>query len=396
MTNATASASGPQAADGLPLPGLLAQLAAEPACGVDLHVLLQRILESAMQIAGAQAGAVWVLSAAGDRLELVSQRGLPEQVVHAEQSVAVPVGAGGSAQAGDSIEWVEDVQPGRHASQDGSFGHGCPRVLAVRLSHRGGVLGLINLYFAGDTGLDAATLTLLKAVGELLGLALNNARLERKHLGAALALERQVMVAELHDSVAQNLVFVKMRMPLLHEAIAAHDEANALRYCGEVRQAVSGANTNLRLLLSELRAPVDPLGLKHALRSCILMFAQRTQISLDFDDQAPELRLSVTQESQVFHIVQESLANVAKHAQAQRAWLSIAQRGDRVDVIVDDDGSGPPAGADVAQASHFGLDIMRQRADRLSGRIEIGPRDGGGTRVHLSFPLPNNPMVSAQ
>ena len=395
MTNATASASGPQAVEGSPLPGPSAQLAAEPADEQDLRALLQRVLESGMQMAAAQAGVVRVLSDAGDRLQMVGQRGLPEQVARAEQSIAVPVGAAGRAQAGDTVAWVDDELRSPHASRDGTGGHDRSRVLALLLSHQGRVFGLINLYFGGDTAPDAATLALLKCVGELLGLALNNAHREREKLGVALALERQVMAAEVHDSVAQNLAFVKMRMPLLHDAITAQDNASALRYCDEVRQAVSGANTNLRQLLGEFRAPVDPLGLKHALRSCILMFAQHTQVTLDFDDQAPELHLSLTQESQVFHIVQESLANIAKHARAQRAWLSIAQRGERVDVIVDDDGSGATASTDVAQFNHFGLDIMRQRAQRLGGRIEIGPREGGGTRVHLSFPLANDPLAAA-
>jgi two-component system nitrate/nitrite sensor histidine kinase NarX len=185
-----------------------------------------------------------------------------------------------------------------------------------------------------------------------------------------------------------------MRMPLLHESIAAQDTASALRYCDDVRQAVSAAHTNLRQLLSEFRVPMDPQGLKHALQSSILVFAQRTQVALDFDDQAPALRLSPTQESQVFHIVQESLANIAKHASARHAWLRLAQAFGRVDVLIEDDGTGPPAVDALPTGSHFGVDIMRERATRLGGRLDIGPRAGGGTRVHLSFPLAVDPTTA--
>ena len=97
MTNATASASDPQAVEGSPLPGPCAPLATEPADEQDLRALLQRVLESGMQMAAAQAGVVRVLSAAGDCLQMVGQCGLPEPVARAEQSIAVPLGAAGRA-----------------------------------------------------------------------------------------------------------------------------------------------------------------------------------------------------------------------------------------------------------------------------------------------------------
>ena len=67
---------------------------------------------------------------------------------------------------------------------------------------------------------SAEVLALLKSVGELLGLALDNARLESENLRAVVLNERQMLAAEVHDSVAQTLAFIKMRMPLLQEAIA--------------------------------------------------------------------------------------------------------------------------------------------------------------------------------
>ena len=89
-------------------------------------------------------------------------------------------------------------------------------------------------------------LAILRSVGELLGLALNNARLEQEHLRATLMSERQMMAAEVHDSLAQSLAFVKMRMPLLHDAMRAHDDARAQQYCDDVRSAVTQAHASLR------------------------------------------------------------------------------------------------------------------------------------------------------
>ena len=206
-------------------------------------------------------------------------------------------------------------------------------------------------------------------------------------LEAALLAQRQALAAEVHDSVAQTLSFVKMRMPLLQDAIGSGDAGAALRYCEDVRKAVGSAHTSLRQLLTEFRVPVAPQGLKHALRSSILVFSQRTRVPLEFDDQAPDLSLSATQESQVFHIVQEALTNIAKHASARQAWVRLTQAGGRLEVAIEDDGCGASHEEDLGGAHHFGLDIMRERAARLGGRLDIGARAGGGMRVHLSFPL---------
>jgi len=374
--------SGRRASDG----GILAEITAGLAAGSDLHDLLQRFLTPVMQIAGAHAGAVRVLSPEGDRLQMISQIGLPEHVVCAERSVDPACGICGSAFTRDTVVWADDVGHCARRSADSYFGQECRHLLAVPLTHRGRVLGLYNLFFGTRPVLEAESTALLQSIGELLGLALHNAVLEREHLRATVLSERQAMAAEVHDSIAQTLAFVKMRMPLLQQAITSHDEAAALGYCADVRKAVSSAHTNLREVLTHFRAPMDPLGLKHALRSSVLAFCELTRVDLKFEDRAPELRLSAAQELQVLRIVQEAFANIAKHARAHRAWLTIEQRGGQIVVVIEDDGDGLATANSARDASHYGLDIMRQRAASLAGSLDVRARDGGGTLVHLEFP----------
>lgn len=368
--------------------GLLAEIAAGLSAGKDLGALLQRFLVPIMHLAGARAGAVRVLSPEGDRLQMISAIGLPEHVAGAERAVDSGCGACGSAFAGDAIVWTSDVRHCARHTADAYFGDVCQRLLAVPMTHRGQVLGLYNLFFDGEARITDDTSALLKTIGELLGLALHNARLERENLQATLLAERQAMAAEVHDSIAQTLAFVKLRMPLLESAIAAGNQAQAaLRYCADVRQAVTTAHTNLRAILGQLRAPMDPRGLKPALGASVAAFRESTRVALEFDDRAPALQLTPAQESQVFRIVQEALANIARHAGASRAWLGIEQNAGQVDIVVEDDGTGLPHAEPQPGGSHFGLDIMRQRAARLGGALEIGARAEGGTRVKLSFPV---------
>ena len=377
----------PRTGRGVPEGGILAEITAGLAAGSDLHDLLQRFLRPVMQIAGARAGAVRVLSPEGDRLQMISEVGLPEHVVCAERSVDTACGICGSAFARHTVVWASDVGHCARRSADSYFGQECRHLLAVPLTHRGRVLGVYNLFFDTRSVLDAESTALLQSIGELLGLALHNALLEREHLRATVLSERQAMAAEVHDSIAQTLAFVKMRMPLLQEAIAQRDETAALGYCADVRKAVSSAHTNLREVLAHFRAPMDPMGLKHALRASIASLRELTDIDLAFDDQVPDLRLSASQEHQVLRVVQEALANIAKHARARRAWLKIALLRGGVDVVVEDDGCGVAGVDPPAAASHYGMDIMRERARSVGGTVEVSPRDGGGTRVHLWLPV---------
>ena len=374
-------------------PGILAEIAAGLAAGTDLHGLLARFLTPIMQIAGARAGAVRVLSPEGDRLQMISEVGLPDHVARAERAVDPTCGVCGSAFSRDAIMSAGDLGHCARRSHDQYFGHECRQVMAVPLTYRGRVLGLYNLFFDSRPAADDESRSLFKSIGELLGLALHNALLERETLRATVLAERQAMAAEVHDSIAQTLAFVKMRLPLLQEAIAGQDEASALKYCADVRQAVSSAHGNLREVLAHFRAPLDPLGLRHALQSCTAAFRELTRIDLSFDEQLPDLQLSVAQEFQVLRIVQEALANIAKHAHAQRAWLTIRRHPERIEVVVEDDGNGVPDPPAADGESHYGLEIMRQRAASLGGTLDVGPRAGGGTRVYLSFPTQANPVA---
>lgn len=368
--------------------GILGELASDLAGEGNLPELLKRFLAPLLQMAGADAGAVRALSGCGNQFHLISSIGLPEEMARADSTVHAHCGACGMAAAGESPTWANE------AAGCARLGAAAPavvdfrRMVAVPLRHRGQVLGVYNLFYAQPHGPGPEVLAVLKAVGELLGLALNNARLESEKMRARLAQERQRMAAEVHDSLAQSLAFVKMRMPLLEDALAQHQEARALQYCSDVRAAVTQAHASLRGILTHFRSPMDPQGLVHALDTSARQFRDSTGAGLEFVNELPDLRLGPEEEAQVFHIVQEALSNVARHASARHAWLQVAAapRGG-VEIVVEDDGAGLPA-AGVGGGSHYGLEIMLERARRLGGTLEIGPRQGGGTRVRLAFPRP--------
>jgi two-component system nitrate/nitrite sensor histidine kinase NarX len=136
----------------------------------------------------------------------------------------------------------------------------------------------------------------------------------------------------------------------------------------------------------------------HALEDLAEGFHDRTGIRLDFDNRATDLRLSVDQEAQVFFIIQEALANVARHSGATRAKLTIEGAGDYYVATVEDNGRGGQGFFAIANRTggfeehprlrdHFGLSIMRERARKIGGRVEVANLPAGGFRVRVTFPV---------
>jgi two-component system nitrate/nitrite sensor histidine kinase NarX len=377
---------------------LASDLAENLASGRELHQLLDRFLAPIMQVAGAQAGAVRVLDEPSGEMVLVSQRGLPGPVLDFERRVGSDCGVCGAALEGEALVYSQDVGACHERHGGDYFGSDCQRLMAVPLRHRGRALGVYNLFYDQSHQPPAEAAELLRPIGELLGLALDHARVERETLRSTLMDERQTMAADMHDSVAQSLAYIKMRMPLLHDAMLQHDDTRALQYYEDVRRTLSEAHTSLRELLTEFRTRIDPLGLMHALQGVAADYPARTGIALAFDNQLSRLVLAPHREAQAFHIVQEALANIARHSSARHAWLRVGRQGATVHIRIEDDGAGLPTvpvpDSLPERARHHGIEIMKTRARRLGGTLAMGPREGGGTCVHLSIPLEAPDTVS--
>ncbi len=361
--------------------------------GADVETLLERFLVSILALAGAQAGAVRVLDDDGRHLRLIAQIGLPAQVLESERTVPPDCGICGVAAGRDTLAWVDEMAGCARHSQQGYFGLQCRRMLAISLMHERQILGIYNLFFEADSRLDPATEDMLRLIGQLLGLALHNAHLERERTRMTVLRERQEMVNEVHDAIAQTLTYAKMRLPLLNKAMLAHDDQQSARYFDDVKRAMGEVHHNLREVMGFFRTRMDPLGLLHALQRIAQSYPERTGIALEIRNSAGQLGLDDAQEVQVFHIIQESLANIAKHAMARHAVISICRTEQALDFLIEDDGRGLAQAQTQTRAeaspsgSHLGLGIMGARAQRLGARIEVGAGVGGGTRVLLRLPM---------
>ncbi len=354
---------------------------------VDLRDAIAPMLDAVVHFAGAAAGAI--------RLSRPGRSGLAPVVV------AGP-GARGASGEGVLARWcsqcAESADPASACVRSNLCGHDerlparrlesvCRHILVVPLHHAGQQVGMLDLVFDAPCELPTGMPAMLQAAGDLIGISLEKTRLADEVLRITLMNERQAMASEVHDSIAQGLTYMRMRMSLLSDAIRQRDELRAFKYWSDVDDSLTQAHARVRELITCFRSRMDPQGLVHALTATAERFADRTGVELTFANRVPDFKLAPSREVEVFHIVQEALANVVRHANARRASLTLDRRTAGYEIVIEDDGVGLVS--DVSdrgeRGGHYGVEIMRERARRLGGEVSIESAPGRGTRVRLTF-----------
>lgn len=352
---------------------------------------LERFLATMVRLAGASAGAVRVLTGDARHLKLVASVGLPPEAVAREKLMPADCGACGVAMRETQVLQGSDAIACAGLTSVAWFGSNAT-VVVVPIMRSGRILGTYNLFLRDAHALPQEATLLYRSIGEHIGMALENERLARENLRMTVMNERQMMAAEIHDSLAQTLAYMKMRTALLVDALQVSGDEPALKYAIDLQNALGEAYADLRELLAQFRSRMDPMGLVHALQGIAAGFEKQTGVALVLENRLTDLNLGADEEANVFHILQEALANVSRHSDATRARLTLDERGGEYVFTVEDDGVGfftlePAAGIGEAQLRHhLGVNIMRERAQRLAGRIEISNLPRRGARVCLTLP----------
>jgi NarL family two-component system sensor histidine kinase YdfH len=197
--------------------------------------------------------------------------------------------------------------------------------------------------------------------------------------------ERERMARELHDTLAQGLAGLILQL----EAADGHLEGgNPIRAQEVVQQAMQRARTTLqeaRRAIQSLRpAALEQGNLMDAIRREIQQFAADTGVrtTLAVGADAPDVSPAMAQD--ILRIVQESLSNVARHAQASHVRVRLAENRHGLVVVVQDDGVGFDPAEGLERPGCYGVAGMRERARRLGGALRVESAPGEGTSVILS------------
>jgi signal transduction histidine kinase len=196
--------------------------------------------------------------------------------------------------------------------------------------------------------------------------------------------ERQRMAREIHDTLAQGLTGIITQLEAAqqtgHDAERDRRIGNATRLA---RDSLAEARRSVQALrpqaLEDARFP-DALAQEAARWSATSGVPAEVKTTGDAMTMHPEVEVTL------LRVAQEALANVAKHAAATHAWVTLSYMGDVVTLDVRDDGAGFAGPGRSESGGGFGLIAMRQRVNRLAGQLEIESEPGAGTAVSASLP----------
>ncbi|MBI3959957.1 MAG: GAF domain-containing protein [Chloroflexi bacterium] len=351
---------------------------------LELDALLRSVTERARALMQADGAALCLLDDGQTTLALAAQSGLPNDNRPYRQPIALGLAPEVIGEGATVI--TETTCSGCRFLLDFAPGVCVAAPLQVGTETLG---ALCVAHSAADLHGDGQSLTLLANAAAM---AIVNARMaergRQQARQAALHAERERMAGELHDNLAQTLGFLNLKIDRVRELQAGAAWEQAAAELAQMQAAVGRAYAQVRQALTGLSGPLgDEEKDQEQLRACVeeLRREVNAQVELSLDEQALAALAPLTRQ-QALHIVRESLANIRRHAQAERVRICVAWQGAQVALTVQDNGQGfDPAAVDSNQ--HLGLRIMQQRAARSGGVLEVASTPGQGTTVEARFPL---------
>jgi two-component system, NarL family, sensor kinase len=353
---------------------------------VDLNRALQVALSQVVELFDLRTGWIWLLREDNGEPYLAAAQNLPPALGHNPHRMEGDCYCLDTFRAGD-LEGAANVSiitctrlKGLIDGTDGLRSHA-----SVPLYAHGKRLGVLNVVSSDWRELAAEDLRLLYTVGDLVGIAIERARLFAASTRIGALEERNRLAREIHDTLVQGLAGIIMQ---LETADAFLERAQPARGRDALRQAIALTRANLeearRSVLDLRAAPLEGRSLDQALAALIRdgQPGAHVKLTLEVSGSRP---LPARVETGLYRIAQEALTNVARHARAQRATVRWLTTPGYTQLSVEDDG----VGFDAARTpvDRHGLIGMQERARLLGGTLKLHSQPGGGTRIQVTIPL---------
>ena len=356
----------------------------------------EEFLSRVVPAVSASAGSIRLLDFERKRTDLVASTGLPADVQTAEQCSELE-----ACLCGHKDEGGEGGRPSENPSgQSACFydardygnlpfvtGHpGFARVSVFPILYKSEELGILTLYFSDGIELGENDDSLLRTLCGQLGVSIANSRFAQERSQLAVLQERNLIAQGLHDSIAQTLTFLNLQVQMLDSAYKAGEKEQMEENIRFLTDGVQECYDDVRELLLNFRTKISNKDFPEAVTSLLARFEQQTQIEVDtaWRDDGPSLNND--EQLQVIFILQESLSNIRKHAQAHHVVVELDNRHDFT-LRIRDDGVGFDTGRlkNMSEA-HVGLGIMQERARRINAVLSVESQPHQGTTVTLVLP----------
>ena len=258
------------------------------------------------------------------------------------------------------------------------------------------LLGALNLAFTDRSVLTDRHISIAQEVADSLAVAIRHARMDQaidehrerlRELTARLAeadeAERRRLARDLHDQIGQKLTALGININVIKARV---DEKAAPELTSRLEDSLDllkQTTDRVRRVIADLRPPMlDDYGLLPTLRWCGEKLEARTDIEVILQGKEPSERLPSSIEDTLVRVTQEALTNVAKHAEASRVTIALAETEEAIRLVISDDGTGfNQERIDQRNSCHWGLLTMTERTEAIGGQCRIESDPGEGTRV---------------
>jgi len=355
----------------------------------NLEDLLEQFLYTLTGVVQAEAATIRLLDR-DDQMRLVASIGLSDEIVAKEEILPSSSCMCGKAATDNKIQVRADVRMCGKLIGETFFESDNIEMLAIPLQYRGKTLGVYNLFVHRENhNVMEGEHELLVSIGQHLGMAIEKASVEDDSRMLSIMEERTRMAHELHDSLAQTLASLRYKVRLFDDSMNVGDESVIWQELEGLENGIDEAYAELRSLITHFRAPIDGKGVVRSVERVIERFRRETGLDVFFYHNWELSSIPHDTKIEVVRIVQESLANIRKHSQAETVRILMHSSADgECSVLVEDDGIGiskDKPELDEETGEHLGLSIMKERAARINGEIHFESEDEGGTLVQLSF-----------
>jgi signal transduction histidine kinase len=358
----------------------LYDIAALTSASADVQSVLERSFARILVAMQTQTGAVQLLDASDSALTLALQVGLSDEMAQHLAVQSARSGFGGWVVEHSEPLVVSDVIADPRAG--GWSAVATPQIyLGVPLRTKSRTLGVISVFRKIGKMFKPEEVSLLSSMADHVGVAIENAQLQRQVEHTAVMVERQRLARDLHDAVTQTLYSLTLFTEGARELIQANDVERAQQYLAEIAVAARQALKEMRLLIYELRPPIlEREGLAGALRHRLDAVEGRAQVRTRLlvegvIEIAPPLAV------ELYYIAQEALNNVLKHAMASMVTVQIRVDAECVELNVLDDGVG--FSPDQSAEAGMGLTNIRERVKKLGGTVAIVSAPDQGTQLKV-------------
>jgi two-component system sensor histidine kinase UhpB len=201
--------------------------------------------------------------------------------------------------------------------------------------------------------------------------------------------ERRFLASELHDQIGQNLTALSINLNIIRSQFSEEVDKKIVDRLEDSLKLVEETIERMRNVMAGLRPPVlDDYGLGVALRWYTERFSERTGVATILQERELSPRLPLVVETELFRIVQEVLTNVAKHADASQAIITLERVDGMVQLVISDDGVGfnPAVLWQLKEQPGWGLITIEERAKALGGDVCVKSAHGKGTQVIVQVP----------